>query len=122
MSDNIIELNEALIKDSLKNLVRSSFKETLNALLDHESNELVKAERYERSGDWQGYRSGYYDQTFTTTSGDITRHVPKLKGIRFGTAVIQRYRRCECSVEEEFIEMYLVGVSLRRVEDITEAL
>ena len=70
----------------------------------------------------QGYRSGHYDRTFTTTSGDVTLHVPKLKGIRFETAIIERYRRRECSVEEALIEMYLAGVSLRRVEDITEAL
>ncbi len=81
MSDNIIQLNETLIKDHLKNLVRNSVEETLNALLDHEANELVKAERYERSGNRQGYRSGHYDRTFTTTSGDVTLHVPKLKGI-----------------------------------------
>lgn len=122
MSDNIIQLNETLIKDHLKNLVRNSVEETLNALLDHEANELVKAERYERSGNRQGYRSGHYDRTFTTTSGDVTLHVPKLKGIRFETAIIERYRRRECSVEEALVEMYLAGVSLRRVEDITEAL
>lgn len=122
MSDNIIQLNETLIKDHLKNLVRNSVEETLNALLDHEANELVKAERYERSGNRQGYRSGHYDRTFTTTSGDVTLHVSKLKGIRFETAIIERYRRRECSVEEALVEMYLAGVSLRRVEDITEAL
>ena len=122
MSNNIIQLNETLIKDHLKNFVRNSVEETLNALFDHEANELVKADRYERSSNRQGYRSGHYDRTFTTTSGDVTLHVPKLKGIRFETAIIERYRRRECSVEEALIEMYLAGVSLRRVEDITEAL
>lgn len=48
--------------------------------------------------------------------------VPKLKGISFETAIIERYRRRESSVEEALIEMYLAGVSVRRVEDITEAL
>lgn len=48
--------------------------------------------------------------------------MPKLKGISFETATIERYRRCESSAEEALIEMYLVGVSVRRVEDITEAL
>jgi len=48
--------------------------------------------------------------------------VPKLKGIPFETAIIERYRRRECSVEEALIEMYLAGVSVRRVEDITETL
>ena len=49
-------------------------------------------------------------------------HVPRLKGVSFETAIIERYRRRESSVEEALIEMYLVGVSVRRVEDITEAL
>ena len=122
MSDNIIQLNEAAIKGELKDLVRNSVEETLNALLDHEADELVNAERYERSGDRKGYRSGHYDRNFTTTSGDVTLHVPKLKGIPFETAIIERYRRRECSIEEALIEMYLAGVSVRRVEDITEAL
>ena len=122
MSDNIIQLNEAAIKGELKDLVRNSVEETLNALLDHEADELVNAERYERSGDRKGYRSGHYDRNFTTTSGDVTLHVPKLKGIQFETAIIERYRRRECSIEEALIEMYLAGVSVRRVEDITEAL
>ena len=122
MSGNIIQLNEDLIKNNLKDLVRDSVEETLNALLDHEANELVNAEKYERSGDRKGYRSGHYDRNFTTTSGDVTLHVPKLKGIPFETAIIERYRRRECSVEEALIEMYLAGVSVRRIEDITEAL
>ena len=58
----------------------------------------------------------------TTTSGDVTLNVPRLKGATFETAIIERYRRRESSVEEALIEMYLAGVSVRRVEDITEAL
>lgn len=122
MSDNIIQLNEDLIKDNLKDLVRSSVEETLNALLDHEADELVNAEKYECPGDRKGYRSGHYERNFSTTSGDVTLRVPKLKGIQFQTAVIERYKRRECSVGEALIEMYLAGVSVRRVEDITEAL
>ncbi|EFW89475.1 IS256 family transposase [Streptococcus equinus] len=122
MSDSIIQLNEDLIKNNLKDLVRNSVEETLNALLDHEADELIKADKYERSGDRQGYRSGHYDRNFTTSSGDVTLHVPKLKGVQFETAIIERYRRRESSVEEALIEMYLAGVSVRRIEDVTEAL
>lgn len=122
MSDNIIQLNEQLIKIELKELVRSSVEETLNELLDKEANELLNAEKYERSSERQGYRSGHYQRNLTTTSGNVTLKVPKLKGIPFETAIIERYRRRECSVEEALIEMYLAGVSVRRVEDITEAL
>ncbi len=103
-------------------LVRGSVEETLNELLEKEAESLTQAARYERSEARQGYRSGHYDRNLTTTSGDVTLHVPRLKGVSFETAIIERYRRRESSVEEALIEMYLAGVSVRRVEDITEAL
>ena len=106
----------------LKELVRGSVEETLNELLEAEAEKLTQAARYERNEQRQGYRSGHYSRNLTTTSGDVTLKVPKLKGISFETAIIERYRRRESSVEEALIEMYLAGVSVRRVEDITEAL
>ena len=122
MSETIIQLNEAAIKGELKALVKNSVEETLNELLDHEADELVKAGRYERTSRRKGYRSGHYDRQYTTTSGDVTLHIPKLKGLQFETAIIERYRRRETSIEEALIEMYLAGVSVRRVEDITQVL
>ena len=122
MSEKIVQLNEEVIKSELKELVRGSVEETLNELLEKEAESLTQAARYERSEARQGYRSGHYDRNLTTTSGDVTLHMPRLKGIPFETAIIERYRRRESSVEEALIEMYLAGVSVRRVEDITEAL
>ena len=52
----------------------------------------------------------------------MTLQVPKLRSLPFETAIIERYRRRETSVEEALVEMYLAGVSVRRVEEITEAL
>ena len=122
MSNNIVQFNEEIFKGQIKELVRGSVEETLNELLEAEAQKLTQAARYERSEARQGYRSGHYDRKLTTTSGDVTLHVPRLKGIPFETAIIERYRRRESSVEEALIEMYLAGVSVRRVEDITEAL
>ena len=122
MSEKIIHLNEGAIKQELKELVRHSVEETLNNLLDQEAAELTNAGRYERSEERKGYRSGHYQRNLTTTSGEVKLKVPKLKGVAFETAIIERYRRRESSVEEALIEMYLAGVSVRRVEDITEAL
>ena len=122
MPDKIIQLNEGAIKNELKELVRGSVEETLNDLLEKEATELTNAAKYERTTERQGYRSGHYSRNLTTTSGDVELKVPKLKGIAFETAIIERYRRRESSVEEALIEMYLAGVSVRRVEDITEAL
>ena len=79
MSDKIIQLNEDLIKHDLKDLVRNSVEETLNALLDKEADELVNAEKYERSSNRQGYRSGHYKRNLHTTAGEVELKVPKLK-------------------------------------------
>ena len=122
MSEKIVQLNEEIIKGQIKELVRGSVEETLNELLEKEAESLTQAARYERSEARQGYRSGHYDRNLTTTSGDVTLHMPRLKGVSFETAIIERYRRRESSVEEALIEMYLAGVSVRRVEAITEAL
>ena len=122
MPEKIVQLNEEVIKGQIKELVRGSVEETLNELLEAEAEKLTQAARYERSEERQGYRSGHYSRNLTTTSGDVTLKVPRLKGISFETAIIERYRRRESSVEEALIEMYLAGVSVRRVEDITEAL
>lgn len=122
MSEKIIQLNEEIIKGELKELVRCSVEETLNNLLDEEAKSLTNAARYERTESRQGYRAGHYNRNLTTTSGEVTLKMPKLKGVPFETAIIERYRRRESSVEEALIEMYLAGVSVRRIEDITEAL
>lgn len=122
MSEKIAQLNEEVIKGQLKEIVRGNVEETLNELLEAKANKLTQAAQYERNEQRQGYRSGHYNRNITTTSGDVTLKVPKLKGIFFGTAIIERYRRHESSVEEALIEMFLAGVSVWRMEDITEAL
>ena len=122
MSGDIIQLNPEVFQSELKNLVKDSIEETLNAMLDEEAKKLVNAERYAREEERNGYRAGHYDRKFTTTAGDVNLRMPKLKGVAFETAIIERYKRRETSIEEALIEMYLAGVSVRRVEDITEAL
>ena len=122
MSKPIIQLNEEIVKGELKELVRNSVEETLNELLNKEAEELTSAAKYERTSARQGYRSGHYSRKLTTTSREVRLDIPKLKGVPLETAIIERYRRRESSIEEALIEMYLAGVSVRRVEDISEAL
>ena len=96
--------------------------ETLNALLDAEADRLCNAQRYERSEARRDARAGHYERKLQTKAGEVRLKVPKLRQQTFETAIIERYRRRESSVEEALIEMYLAGVSVRRVEDLTEAL
>lgn len=122
MSGNIVSVDEESLKSDLRELVRKTVQETLNALLDEEADEMVGAERYERTAGREAYRSGHYRRKLVTTSGEVVLDVPKLRGATFQTAVIERYRRRETSVEEAIIEMYLAGVSTRRIEDVSEIL
>jgi putative transposase len=118
----VIEIDEARIKDHLGELVRGSVEDTLNALLDAEADQLCNAARYERTEARRDTRAGSYERKLQTKAGEVKLKVPKLRQQTFETAIIERYRRREASVEEALIEMYFAGVSVRRVEDITEAL
>ena len=120
--EKIIRIDEALVKRELNDIVRGTVEETLNKLLDAEADELCGASRYERTADRIDTRAGSYQRRLDTKAGRVTLKVPKLRTIPFESAIIERYKRRECSVEEALIEMYLAGVSVRRVEDITEAL
>ena len=119
---NAIEVNQEQIKGHLNELVRQSVEETLNGLLDAEADRLCNAKRYERVADRMDTRAGHYERGLQTQAGEVSLKVPKLRTLPFETQIIERYRRRESSVEEALLEMYYAGVSMRRVEDITDAL
>ena len=112
MSNLIVSFGEQAVNDELRELVRKTIEETINAMLDEEPDQLVGAGPYERTD----------ERGFTTTSGQVTLKMPKLEGMRFTTAVIERHKRRETSVEEAIIETYLAGASTRRIEDVSEIL
>ena len=117
--NKIIQIDEALVKRELGEVVRETVEETLNKLLDAEADELCKAGR---SPDRVDTRAGSYERKLETKAGKVSLRIPKLRTIPFESAIIERYKRRECSVEEALIEMYLAGVSVRRVEDVTQVL
>lgn len=119
---NIIKIDEGQIKNHLGEVVKATVEETLNGLLDAEADALCNAQRYERAPERVDTRAGYYNRKLDTTAGTVDLKIPKLRTLPFESAIIERYRRRESSVEEAMVEMYLAGVSVRRVEDITEAL
>jgi transposase-like protein len=118
----LIEIDQGQLQRHVGEVVRATVEETLNALLDAEADALCGAKRYERSPDRVDYRAGTYRRQFQTRAGEVELKVPKLRRATFESQVIERYKRRETSVEEALVEMYLAGVSVRRVEDITEAL
>jgi transposase-like protein len=113
---NVIRIDDERVREHLGRIVRETVEETLNAEADRLCN---AGQRTEARRD---QRSGSYGRKLQTRAGEVRLKVPKLRRQTFETAIIERYRRWESSVEEALIEMYLAGVSVRRVEDITEAL
>ena len=89
MSDPIVTFDEAAVRGELRELVRQTVKDTLNALLE-EADDLVKADRYERTAGREAYRVGRCERGLTTTSGRVTLRMPKpksrgLSGVRMFT-------------------------------------
>jgi len=111
----VIKVDEMRIQNHLDQVVRGTVEETLNAMLDAEADALCQAGRYEHTDSRTDTRAGHYQRKFHTKTGEVSLKIPKLRKTTFETAIIERYRRRESSIEEALIEMYLAGVSVRRV-------
>jgi putative transposase len=122
VTGSVIRVDEQELRGHLDEVVRTSVEETLNGMLDAEADRLCQAKRYERTVERMDTRAGSYERKLVTKAGEVKLKVPRLRSLPFETQIIERYRRRESSVEEALMEMYLAGVSVRRVEDITEAL
>ena len=119
---NVIKIDENQIRDHLDRLVRQSVEDTINELLNAEADALCHATRYQHSPERQDTRAGSYKRKLLTKVGEVELNIPRLRSLPFETQIIKRYQTKQSSIEEALIEMYLAGVSVRRVEDITEAL
>jgi putative transposase len=86
----VIQIDEARIRDHLGEMVRGTVEETLNALLDAEADQLCGAGRYERSEARQDTRAGSYERTLQTKAGDVNLKIPKLRRQTFETAIPNR--------------------------------
>src|SRR5918998_1791113 len=105
-------------QDFLRPLVQAVLQE----LLEAEMTEALGAEKGERTPERLGYRSGYYTRTLVTRVGKLTLRVPQDRSGRFSTEVFERYQRSEKALVSSIAEMYVQGVSTRKVKVITEEL
>ena len=102
--------------------MRDIVRETMQALLEAEMDEALGAAKSERSDARLGYRSGYYTRTFVTRVGKLELRVPQDRQGRFSTELFARYQRSEQALVATLAEMYVQGVSTRKVKAITEEL
>jgi len=105
-------------KDFLKPIVRAVLQEVLEA----EMTEALGAGKGERVEGRLGYRSGYYGRSLVTRVGKIELRVPQDRQGRFSTELFERYQRSEKALLAALSEMYVQGVSTRKVKAITEEL
>jgi len=105
-------------RDMLRELVREVVQQTLEA----EMEAALGAVKGERTNVWLGYRSGYYSRTLVTRVGKLELRVPQDRAGRFSTEVFERYQRSEKALVCTLSEMYVQGVSTRKVKIITEEL
>lgn len=105
-------------KDVLKDLMR----EALQTVLEGEMTEFLGAAPGERTEQRQGYRAGYYSRSLVTRIGKLELAVPRDRNGEFSTALFERYQRSEKALVSSLAEMYVQGVSTRKVKAITEEL
>ena len=96
---SIIQIDRNLLETKLDRLVAEKVTEPLNAMPGASGRRITNAARYERAGERKAYRAGHYDRSLTAKAGRLGLKVPKLKGEVFESAVIERHRRREESVD-----------------------
>src|SRR5215813_10598349 len=102
--------------------LRPLVQEIVQQVLEAEMDEALGAEKGERTPNRRGYRSGYYPRTLITRVGKLELRVPQDRQGRFRTEVFERYQRSEKALVGALAEMYVQGVSTRKVKAITEEL
>jgi len=119
-SANAIDLKALLTED--RDLMKSLMKEALQEVLEAEMTEQLGAGRHERDTGRQGYRAGHYERGLVTRIGKLELRVPRDRNGQFQTALFERYQRSEKAFVAALAEMYVQGVSTRKVKTITEEL
>jgi putative transposase len=105
-----------------EDFLRPLIQEVVRQVLEAEMEEAVGAEKGERTPNRQGYRAGYYGRTLVTRVGKLELRVPQDRQGRFRTEVFERYQRSEKALVGALTEMYVQGVSTRKVKAVTEEL
>jgi putative transposase len=116
----LIDLKEHLAGDA--DFLRMAVKSALEAALEAEMTEALAAAKSERTEARLGYRSGYYQRSLITRVGTLELRVPQDRAGRFSTELFERYQRSEKALVGALAEMYVQGVSTRKVKAVTEAL
>ena len=115
-----LDLKSLLASDG--DFLRTMMDVAVQAVLEAEMTEALSAEKSARVDGRQGYRSGYYSRSLVTRVGTLDLRVPRDRSGLFSTALFERYQRSEKALVSALAEMYVQGVSTRKVKEVTETL
>lgn len=125
------QVHFTLKQEEIQNLIQESVKDDLskkiltkvfNELMEQQRDEYVGAGEYERSNARNTYRNGYYERSYTTRIGTLELLVPRTRDGQFSPTIFDRYQRHEKALLASMVEMYVSGVSTRKVSKIVEEL
>lgn len=111
-------INESVNDNLSKNILTTVF----NQLMEKERTEYINAENYERTDDRVTSRNGYYDRAYLTRVGNLELKVPRTRDGKFSPSIFEKYQRSEKALLASMLEMYVSGVSTRKVTNIVEEL
>jgi len=119
---NFKELKEELVQSDLNDLVKSAMVLILNEYMEKERDDYMKNQSYDRSENRHDYRNGYYERDYILNVGRVKLKVPRTRSGNFSTEVFERYKRCDQAFLLSMTEMFINGVSTRKVSNIVKQL
>lgn len=119
---NLDELTEAIIQSDMNDIMKSMAVTIFNAYMKAEQTQFIEAENYERNNQRRDYRNGSYERQFTTKLGTLTLTVPRTRSGQFNTELFEKYQRMDRAILSTIMEMYVNGVSTRKISKVVETL
>jgi putative transposase len=115
-------LKDSVINSNLDMVIKSAIVLVLNEVMETERDNYLRAAAYERSPDRRDYRNGYYERELILGIGKLKLKVPRTRNGEFSTSVFEKYARCDQALVISMLEMFINGVSTRKVSNIVEQL
>lgn len=119
---NFDKLKEELVQSDLNDFVKSAMVLVLNEYMEKERDDYMENQAYDRSEDRHDYRNGYYNRDYVLNIGRVELNVPRTRSGNFSTEVFEKYKRCDQAFLLSMTEMFVNGVSTRKVSNIVKQL
>src|SRR5690625_460031 len=119
---DFLKLKEELVQSDLNDLVKSAMVLILNEYMEKERDDYMKNQPYDRTDDRHDYRNGYYKRNYVLNIGKIKLNVPRTRSGNFSTKIFEKYKRCDQALILSMTEMFVNGVSTRKVSNIVKQL